>query len=154
VPEPAQKPEPPAPEPEPSAPAAEPASPEPEFSAIHAARMAHSKLAVDEVMDDAARHQAALEAELADHRAELERLRIRRDEVPERLTCPLTLELMKQPVIACDGHTYERCAIQQWLERAKTSPVTNERLRTPDLIPNHAMKAMIAEFLDHSRATL
>ena len=105
-------------------------------------------------MDDAARHQAALEAELADHRAELERLRIRRDEVPERLTCPLTLELMKQPVIASDGHTYERCAIQQWLERAKTSPVTNERLRTPDLIPNHAMKAMIAEFLDHSRATL
>ncbi|KAH8053199.1 hypothetical protein JL721_10709 [Aureococcus anophagefferens] len=135
-----------------SAPRGAPA-PEPEFSAIHAARMAHSKLAVDEVMDDAARHQAALEAELADHRA-LERLRIRRDEVPERLTCPLTLELMKQPVIACDGHTYERCAIQQWLERAKTSPVTNEQLRTPDLIPNHAMKAMIAEFLDHSRATL
>ncbi|KAK7249485.1 hypothetical protein SO694_00049282 [Aureococcus anophagefferens] len=154
VPEPAQEPEPPAPEPEFSAPAAEPPAPEPEFSAIHAARMAHSKLAVDEVMDDAARHQAALEAELADHRAELERLRIRRDEVPERLTCPLTLELMKQPVIACDGHTYERCAIQQWLERAKTSPVTNERLRTPDLIPNHAMKAMIAEFLDHSRTTL
>ena len=154
APEPAPEPEPPAPEPEPSAPAAEPASPEPDFSAIHASRMAHSKLAVDEVMDDAARHQAALEAELADHRAELERLRIRRDEVPERLTCPLTLELMKQPVIASDGHTYERCAIQQWLERAKTSPVTNERLRTPDLIPNHAMKAMIAEFLDHSRATL
>ncbi|KAH8053632.1 hypothetical protein JL722_9479 [Aureococcus anophagefferens] len=60
----------------------EPPAPEPEVSAIHASRMAHSKLAVDEVMDDAARHQAALEADLADHRAELERLRIRRDEVP------------------------------------------------------------------------
>jgi len=109
------------------------------------------KLAVQEVFDDIARHQAVVEAELADHRAELERLRIRRDEVPESFACPITTELMKDPVFAADGHTYERCAIAQWFERAQTSPTTNEPIGT-NLIPNHAMKSMISEFLDHSRA--
>jgi ankyrin repeat protein len=109
------------------------------------------KLAVQEVFDDIARHQAVVEAELADHRAELERLRIRRDEVPESFACPITTELMKDPVFAADGHTYERCAIAQWFERAQTSPTTNEPIAT-NLVPNHAMKSMIAEFLDHSRA--
>jgi hypothetical protein len=120
--------------------------------AINASRMARSKLAVNEVMDDSARHQAALEAELADHRAELERLKIRREEVPERLTCAITCELMKDPVMASDGHTFERVAIEQWFERAKTSPVTNELLPDTRLVPNHTVKSMIAEFLEQSRA--
>ncbi|KAH8059533.1 ubiquitin-protein transferase [Aureococcus anophagefferens] len=95
------------------------------------------KLAVQEVFDDIARHQAVVEAELADHRVELERLRIRRDEVPESFACPITTELMKDPVFAADGHTYERCAIAQWFERAQTSPTTNEPIAT-NLVPNHA----------------
>jgi hypothetical protein len=111
------------------------------------------KLAMQDVFDDIARHQAIVEAELADHRAELERLKIRREEVPERLVCPITFELMKDPVIASDGHTYERCAIEQWFERAQTSPVTNEPVPDVCLLPNHMAKSMIAEFLDHSRAT-
>ncbi|KAH8072773.1 ubiquitin-protein transferase [Aureococcus anophagefferens] len=109
------------------------------------------KLVVQDVFDDIARHQAVVEAELADHRAELERLRIRRDEVPD-FACPITTELMKDPVFAADGHTYERCAIALWFERKNTSPVTNAPLRNADLIPNHAMKSMIAEFLEQSRA--
>ena len=111
------------------------------------------KLAVQDVFDDIARHQAVVEAELADHRAELERLKIRREEVPERLVCPITFELMKDPVFASDGHTYERCAIEQWFERAQTSPVTNEPVPDVCLRPNHMAKSMIAEFLEHSRAT-
>jgi hypothetical protein len=111
------------------------------------------KLAMQDVFDDIARHQAIVEAELADHRAELERLKIRREEVPERLVCPITFELMKDPVIASDGHTYERCAIEQWFERARTSPVTNEPVPDVCLLPNHMAKSMIAEFLEHSRAT-
>ena len=49
------------------------------------------------VLDGAAKHQAVLEATLAEHRAELERLKVSRAEVPEDLMCPLTLELFLDP---------------------------------------------------------
>lgn len=109
---------------------------------------------VQEVFDDMARHQAATDVELADRRAELRRLRISREEIPANFTCPITTELMKDPVIASDGHTYERCAIAQWFARARTSPTTNEPVPTTQLIPNHTVKSMIAEFLETSRASV
>ena len=30
--------------------------------------------------------------------------------------CPITLELMRDPVMAADGHTYEREALLRWLK--------------------------------------
>ena len=41
--------------------------------------------------------------------------------------------MMVDPVIAADGHTYERAAIQQWLQTHPTSPVTSCHLITPAL---------------------
>ncbi|KAL0030823.1 hypothetical protein WJX77_008253 [Trebouxia sp. C0004] len=38
------------------------------------------------------------------------------------LCCPITQELMVDPVIAADGHTYERDAFEKWLLRSSTSP--------------------------------
>ena len=118
--------------------------------AVHAVSASAKKLAVQDVVDDMARHQDAIEAELADHRAELRRLRISREEIPANFTCPITTELMKDPVIASDGHTYERCAIAQWFARARTSPTTNEPVPTTQLIPNHTARSMIAEFLSRA----
>lgn len=38
-------------------------------------------------------------------------------EAPEEaLECPITHELMSDPVVAADGHTYERAAIQRSLD--------------------------------------
>ncbi|KAK7254294.1 hypothetical protein SO694_00009313 [Aureococcus anophagefferens] len=125
------------------------------FAAINASRMAASKLAVNEVMDDSARHQAALEAELKEHRAELKRLRLRREDVPDKLVCQITFELMKDPVMAADGHTFERVAIEQWFATGKrTSPATNEPLPDTRLIPNLAVKSMIAELLEKKSRAL
>ena len=59
---------------------------------------------------------------------------------------------MKDPVMASDGHTFERVAIEQWFERANTSPVTNEELPDARLVPNHTVKSLITEFLEQSRA--
>lgn len=47
------------------------------------------------------------------------------------------------PVIAADGFTYERYAIEDWLSRKGTSPLTNELLPHLGLIPNHAIKSTI-----------
>jgi len=41
---------------------------------------------------------------------------------------------MVEPVIAADGHTYERAAIQHWLQGSSLSPVTGD-IPTPDLFP-------------------
>ncbi|KAK7234164.1 ubiquitin-protein transferase [Aureococcus anophagefferens] len=67
---------------------------------------------------------------------------------PEEFLCPLTLELMRDPVIAADGHTYERAAIAAWLARKSTSPVTNERIVSHEVVPAHTIRSMIARFAD------
>ena len=51
-----------------------------------------------------------------------------RPEPPDAFHCSITTELMDDPVIAFDGHTYERLAIERWLERRRTSPKTGEAL--------------------------
>lgn len=35
-------------------------------------------------------------------------------QISNNLRCPITHELMKDPVMATDGHTYEREAIMKW----------------------------------------
>ena len=64
-------------------------------------------------------------------------------EPPEELLCPITQELMDDPVVATDGHTYERHAIERWLLKKRTSPKTNEELFNTMLIPNHDKRGII-----------
>ena len=64
------------------------------------------------------------------------------------LVCPITLDVMVDPVVASDGHTYERGAIEQWYQQNQgTSPMTRERL-SPTLIPNRKLKELIARVFD------
>ncbi len=49
-------------------------------------------------------------------------------------TCCLQV-VMVEPVIAADGHTYEKAAIKAWLLDNTTSPVTREDLAHMRLIP-------------------
>lgn len=53
---------------------------------------------------------------------------------------------MTDPVFCLDGQTYERIAIQSWLNDNDTSPNTNLVLQSKKLIPNHALRALIADF--------
>ena len=64
----------------------------------------------------------------------------------ENLTCLITHEIMIDPVIASDGHTYERSAIIQWMKDNTTSPITREIL-TPILLPNRGMKNIIDKLI-------
>ena len=59
---------------------------------------------------------------------------------------------MNEPCLAADGHVYERASIEQWFRTgARTSPVTNGRLAHTTLTPVHAIKSMIADFIEETR---
>lgn len=54
--------------------------------------------------------------------------------------------MMVDPVVAADGRTYERSAMQSWLQRHLVSPVTGDPLLHPRLVPNVAARAALANF--------
>ena len=66
--------------------------------------------------------------------------------VPDAYTCPITRELMREPVVCADGHTYEKAAIEAWfLEDKSTSPKTGLALDSKHLVPNFAIRSAIDE---------
>jgi len=81
-------------------------------------------------------------------------VRSRRDpiEIPAALMCPITVALLVDPVITADGLTYERSAIQNWLERNSTSPLTGEVLPHKQLLPNHMARSMARVFAEENAA--
>eukprot|EP00887_Chlorella_sp_A99_P005212 scaffold1.g5212.t1 len=60
----------------------------------------------------------------------------------ELCTCPLTRVMLEDPVVAADGHTYERAAIEAWMRGHGHSPVTGKPLPSFDLKPNLTVKAL------------
>lgn len=60
--------------------------------------------------------------------------------------CPITHELMVDPVIDPDGNSYEKYAIEDWIRRSGTSPITRTALSINDLRPNRALKTAINEY--------
>ncbi|CAF2892778.1 unnamed protein product [Rotaria sp. Silwood2] len=62
------------------------------------------------------------------------------------LLCPLTMALFRDPVLAQDGHTYEREAIEDWIRKNGTSPKTNQQLSLEHLYPNHLVKNLVGTF--------
>eukprot|EP01094_Clydonella_sp_ATCC50884_P029210 TRINITY_DN9067_c0_g1_i1.p1 TRINITY_DN9067_c0_g1~~TRINITY_DN9067_c0_g1_i1.p1 ORF type:complete len:487 (+),score=103.33 TRINITY_DN9067_c0_g1_i1:250-1710(+) len=57
--------------------------------------------------------------------------------------CPITHEVMADPVIASDGYSYDREAISQWLMRSSVSPMTRLQFTSNNLIPNYCLKSLI-----------
>lgn len=67
--------------------------------------------------------------------------------IPSHFLCPISLDLMKDPVTLCTGISYDRENIEKWIEVGNsTCPVTNQPLRNFDLIPNHAIRKMIQDW--------
>ncbi|CAF1207109.1 unnamed protein product [Rotaria magnacalcarata] len=59
------------------------------------------------------------------------------------LTCSLTRATVTDPVVAADGFTYERTAIENWLKANDCSPMTNEKLAHKDLTSNVLVKRLL-----------
>ena len=64
----------------------------------------------------------------------------------DELLCPITLALFRDPVVAQDGHTYERQAIEAWIAKNGTSPITDQQISLENLYPNYAIKKGIDRF--------
>ena len=76
------------------------------------------------------------------------RVRVPRGDLPDEYRCPITLNAMVDPCLAADGHSYERRAIERWFAAHGTSPLTNERLDSTEVRPNHALRNAIVRFWD------
>jgi hypothetical protein len=61
------------------------------------------------------------------------------------LKCPITHEMMSEPVMMVDGYSYEKRAIQHWLTQSNRSPMTNLPLHDTRLIPNLKLLEIINE---------
>lgn len=66
---------------------------------------------------------------------------------PESFLCPLTQDIMTDPVISPEGHSFERSAIESWLVTNAISPITRQPLRQADLSPNFALRHAIEEWV-------
>ncbi|KAG4385945.1 hypothetical protein JHK82_034351 [Glycine max] len=66
-------------------------------------------------------------------------------EIPAHFLCPISLQLMRDPVTVCTGITYDRENIERWLFSCKnnTCPVTKQCLLDHGLTPNHTLRRLI-----------
>ncbi|GAA0159392.1 ubiquitin-protein ligase [Lithospermum erythrorhizon] len=66
---------------------------------------------------------------------------------PEDFRCPISLELMTDPVTLSTWHTYDRSSILKWFAAGNhTCPKTSESLVCIDLVPNVALKKIIKQY--------
>ncbi|KAJ0987210.1 hypothetical protein J5N97_005566 [Dioscorea zingiberensis] len=69
--------------------------------------------------------------------------------IPEDFRCPITLELMRDPVIVSTGQTYERSSILRWIDCGnRTCPKTQQKLQNITLTPNYVLRSLIIQWCE------
>jgi len=69
----------------------------------------------------------------------------------QELTCPITLDIYRDPVLAGDGHVYERKAIITWIEQNGTSPLTREPLNVGDLCTDEYLRQLCQSYRSNNQ---
>ncbi|KAJ1391608.1 Zinc finger, RING/FYVE/PHD-type [Sesbania bispinosa] len=70
---------------------------------------------------------------------------------PEELRCPISLQLMSDPVIIASGQTYERLCIEKWFSDGhNTCPKTQQKLDHLSLTPNYSVKGLVASWCEQN----
>ncbi|KAI3467684.1 hypothetical protein Pfo_024347 [Paulownia fortunei] len=70
---------------------------------------------------------------------------------PEELRCPISLQLMYDPVIIASGQTYERVCIEKWFSDGhNTCPKTQQQLPHLSLTPNYCVKGLVASWCEQN----
>ncbi|XVE93997.1 hypothetical protein REPUB_Repub01dG0242400 [Reevesia pubescens] len=81
--------------------------------------------------------------------------RCRSSLVPHEFLCPITLEIMTDPVIVATGQTYERESIRKWLNSKRTTcPKTGQTLEHLSLAPNFALRNLIQQWSEKNNVEL
>ncbi|PON70477.1 Coatomer beta subunit [Parasponia andersonii] len=74
-------------------------------------------------------------------------------QIPYHFRCPISLELMRDPVTVSTGQTYDRPSIESWVATGNTTcPVTRAPLTDFTLIPNHTLRRLIQEWCVANRS--
>ncbi|KAJ8766643.1 hypothetical protein K2173_001163 [Erythroxylum novogranatense] len=74
-------------------------------------------------------------------------------QIPYHFRCPVSLELMRDPVTVCTGQTYDRTSIESWVATGNTTcPVTRAPLTDFTLIPNHTLRRLIQDWCVANRS--
>ncbi|XP_010503261.1 PREDICTED: U-box domain-containing protein 13-like [Camelina sativa] len=69
--------------------------------------------------------------------------------IPDDFRCPISLEMMRDPVIVSSGQTYERTCIEKWIEGGhSTCPKTQQALTSTTLTPNYVLRSLIAQWCE------
>ena len=71
---------------------------------------------------------------------------VEEEDIPDQFVCPISRDVMVDPVITTAGHTYERAAIQEWLSSHNTDPMAHIAI-SRTLTPNIALRQSIERFL-------
>ncbi|RDX61251.1 U-box domain-containing protein 15, partial [Mucuna pruriens] len=75
--------------------------------------------------------------------------------IPHEFLCPITLEIMTDPVIITSGQTYERESIEKWFQsNHNTCPKTRQPLAHLSVAPNCALKSLIEEWCENNNFKL
>ncbi|THU49254.1 hypothetical protein C4D60_Mb06t07620 [Musa balbisiana] len=75
--------------------------------------------------------------------------------IQEHFLCPISAELMRDPVVLASGQTYDRRFIQEWLSSGNlTCPRTQQVLSDTTLTPNHLVRSMISQWCTEHGVTL
>jgi hypothetical protein len=72
--------------------------------------------------------------------------RMSRCQISHAFVCPITQQVMIDPVLCADGVTYERSAITLWMQTQNVSPVTEQPFFHRDLTPNDRLRLAIQAF--------
>ncbi|KAG6600819.1 U-box domain-containing protein 11 [Cucurbita argyrosperma subsp. argyrosperma] len=67
--------------------------------------------------------------------------------IPDDFLCPISLEIMRDPVIVSTGQTYERSYVQRWIDCGNTTcPKTQQKLQNLILTPNYVLRSLISQW--------
>eukprot|EP00249_Psilotum_nudum_P027010 c34233_g1_i1 orf=484-1809(+) len=74
-------------------------------------------------------------------------------QIPHHFRCPISLDLMRDPVTLITGQTYDRSSIEKWVASGNTTcPVTMQKPDDFTLTPNHTLRRLIQEWCVANRS--
>jgi hypothetical protein len=71
-----------------------------------------------------------------------------RSKAPDDFLCPISCEIMGEPVTTIAGNTYEKQSITAWFRAHQTDPLTNTKLTSKRLVPNNSLRRQIHAWLE------
>ena len=69
------------------------------------------------------------------------------EDIPEQFICPITMDIMKEPIVCQDGNTYEKSAIDALIR--PISPLFGTPMDLSIKIPNRILKNLISDFMNN-----